>query len=206
MEFLGADVVLVARGDGSRRYCGRGGADGSRRLGEGARGLARGPHFIDCSEETPLLRGVSLLLLPPAAEVKPSSYDAARRGRQVRRDAQSLLKREEEKCVLPGRAAARARLLYQNLPIEGLASGRSRRRVLGRRARLPGYLPHARTAGGFWLLASVLHAARCRSSRVTFSGAALALHGEKIDESNSNVLYYSQRECCGRRNDAVIDF
>ena len=63
-----------------------------------------------------------------------------------------------------------------------------------------------KTAGGFWLLASVLQAARCRSSRVTFSGAALALHGEKRDDSNANVLYYSQRECCGRRNDAVIDF
>ena len=63
-----------------------------------------------------------------------------------------------------------------------------------------------KTAGGFWLLASVLQAARCRSSRVTFSDAALALHGEKRDDSNANVLYYSQRECCGRRNDAVIDF
>ena len=31
----------------------------------------------------------------------------------MRRDARTLLKREEEKCVLPGRAAARARLLYQ---------------------------------------------------------------------------------------------
>ena len=38
------------------------------------------------------------------------------------------------------------------------------------------------------------------------SDAALALRGEKLDDSNSNVLYYSQRVCCGRRTSAVIDF
>ena len=40
--------------------------------------------------------------------------------------------------------------------------------------------------------------------QVTFSDAALALHGEKRDDINANVLYYSQRKCCGRRNDAGL--
>ena len=56
MEFLGAAVVLVARGDGSRRYCGRGGADWPSALRQGPRGLARGPHLYSFRDE-PLQRG-----------------------------------------------------------------------------------------------------------------------------------------------------
>ena len=132
-------MIFVARGDGPRRYRGRGGADGPSALRQGPRGLARGPHSfaVGSAGDAPTARRLAASASSAAAaEVKPSSYDAARRGRQVRRDARTLLKREEEKCVLPGRAAARARLLYQNLPIEGLASGRSRRRVVGRGGRL----------------------------------------------------------------------
>ena len=88
------------------------------------------------------------LILSAAAEVEPSSYDAARQGRQVRRDVRSLLKREEEFCVLPGRAAVRARLLspiWLSKMSKDLASGRSRRRVVGRRAHLPSNLPSPKT-------------------------------------------------------------
>ena len=202
MEFLGADVVLVARGDGSRRYCGRGGADWPSALRQGPRGLARGPHSfaVGSAGDAPTARRLAFY---EQGRYKAGDWNASAAGPDVPR---CLLKRLRSFCLLPSRAARRARPVLYAICTRaawkvGVKPSSSTRRPASctppLRPSKTGDLPKRRVAN-----ARVSRAL----DQVTFSDAALALHGEKRDDSNANVLYYSQRECCGRRNDAVIDF
>ena len=151
VQLLGADVVLVARGDGSRRYCGRGGADRPSALRQGPRGLARGPHLYSFRDE-PLQRGRPAASFRGPRQVRSKSGTRAKRSeRDERTGCARQLKRVKAFCFLPGCRRSRA---VDSLPLPAakllyLASGRSRRRAVGRRKRFPAYIPHAKTAGGF---------------------------------------------------------